>query len=298
METIKHILVPSDFSANAEQAALHAVAIAAQYGAKITFLHIVTVYDDDLSDPETFFPDIEKFYKHLENRADDKIKQTIETFLHKDLTSERVIQRGFSAFEEILSYAEDHNVDMITMGTHSRKPLARFFIGSVTEKVVHHAQCPVLCTHIHEEKPKPIKPYERILVPVDFSEQSKKALTIAQLFLAENGRIDVLHVIEDNIHPAYYSSETTSLMDFLPDLHDRSQQNIDAMIKENANTVKTRVSIENGPVAKTITEHAEENKADMIVMGTHGLNALEQLFIGNVANKVIRKASCPVMTAK
>ena len=297
MNTIKHILVPSDFTKHSEQASLHALAIAARFKAKITFLHVVTVYDDDPNSPQDFFPDIEDFYKHMEIRADEKLQQTQDT-IAEQVKTEQIIQRGFSPSEEILSYAEDHQIDLIAMGTHGRHSLAHFLMGSVTEKVVHHAKCPVLCTHIEEDKPHTIHSYERILVPVDFSEQSERALVTAKLLLADNGHIDILHVIEDNIHPAYYAAETTSLLDFLQDLHERSQNNIRAMIKKYADDIKTRVLIQDGHIARQITGCAQENNADLVVMGTHGLNALEQIFIGSVANKVIRKAPCPVMTVK
>ncbi|MDZ7723413.1 MAG: universal stress protein [candidate division KSB1 bacterium] len=298
MDTIKHILVPSDFSQHAEQAALHAMAVASRFGAKITFLHIVTVYDNDPNAPQDFFPDIENFYKQLETRADEKFQQTIATYVQQGLQTERVIQRGFSPYEEILTYAEEHAVDLIAMGTHGRKSFAHFLMGSVTEKIVHHAACPVLCTHIDEQEPQPIKPYERILVPVDFSEQSKRALRAAKLLLAENGRLDLLHVIEDHIHPAYYTSETHSLLEFLPNLHERAESSIQRMVQDYASDIKTEITIADGHIAKAITNFVPEHNSDLIVMGTHGLNALEQIFIGSVANKVIRKASCPVMTVK
>ncbi len=296
---LNNILVPSDFSEHAEQAAVHAMTLAAKFDAKITLFHVVTIYDDDPYNVDQTFPKIDDVYKHLESQADQYFRKTIENYLD-EFRVEKVIQRGFSPYEEIFSYVEENDVDMIAMGTHGRKPLARFFLGSVTEKVVHHAPCPVLSTRITDQKIKKIEPYKRIVVPIDFSEQSKAALNLAKqlLFDKEKGQLELIHVIEDIVHPAYYSSEANSLFDFMPDIREKSEESIKKMAKEETQGLNANIVIEEGRISKRVLEYADSTQADLIVMGTHGLNALEQLFIGSVANQVIRKASCPVVTVK
>jgi len=296
---LNNILVPSDFSENAEQAVLHAMTLAAEFDAKITLFHVVTVYDDDPYSAEQAFPKIDDFYKHLESQADEYFKKTIKDYFKDQFRVEKVIQRGFSPYEEILSYVDEHDVDLIAMGTHGRKPLARFFLGSVTEKVVHHAPCPVMSTRITDQDVKSIEPYKRIVVPIDFSEQSKAALNLAkELLFDKDGQLELIHVIEDIVHPAYYSSEANSLFDFMPDIREKSEESIRKMAEEETKGLNANVVIEEGRIAKQVLNYADSTQADLIVMGTHGLNALEQLFIGSVANQVIRKAPCPVVTVK
>ncbi len=295
---IKHILVPSDFSITAKHALANALSIAAMHKARITLLHVVTIYNDDPYAAEQPFPDLDDYYQKMEKRAGDYFQKTISEYALKDLTIDYVVRRGFSPYEEILTYAAEENVDLIAMGTHSRKSLARFFLGSVAENIVHHAEYPVLTVRI-EDSTISLPVYKRILVPTDFFEQSHRALQLALSFLSDDSVIDILHVVEDVIHPAYFMAEGETIFDVMPHIKDKSEETMAKMAAELIpEHVKRNLVIKEGKIAQTIIEHAEENSIDLIVMGTHSMNALTQLLIGSQANKVIRKAPCPVITVK
>jgi nucleotide-binding universal stress UspA family protein len=163
---------------------------------------------------------------------------------------------------------------------------------------VHHANCPVLTVRV-EEQPAATPNYRRILVPTDFSEQAKRALMLAVAFLPENGRLDVVHVVEDTIIPAYYAAEGGSILDVLPMLKERSHESMAKLVAEVVPAkVEKSTAILDGRISQAIVEHAHEHNIDVIVMGTHGMNALSQLFVGSQANRVLRKAPCPVITIK
>ncbi|MBN1479260.1 universal stress protein [candidate division KSB1 bacterium] len=295
---IKHILVPSDFSNTARHALANAFAIAAHRNAKITLLHIVTVYDDDPYNPKQSFPDLKEYYKHLEERAGAHFEETLSGQSIRTVDIEYVIRRGFSPYEEILGVAAEQAVDLIALGTHGRKPLARFFLGSVAENIVHHAECPVLTVRI-DAGDIFIPTYKKIVVPTDFSDQSNRALVLAIAFLGDNGSIDLLHVIEDTIHPAYFTSEEESLYNVLPNVREKASAVLEKMIDECApKTHQIHPIIVEGRISSSIVDYAEQVGCDLIVMGTHGLNALSQFFIGSQANRVIRRAPCPVITIK
>ena len=295
---IKHILVPSDFSATAKQALANAMSIAQQQQAKITLLHIVTVYNDDPYNGEQPFPALDGYYEEMEQRAGDFFKQEMAAFDLNTIDIKPVIRRGFSVYEEILSFAGESNVDFIAMGTHSRKSVARFFLGSVAENIVHHADCPVLTVRIHSAGDA-LPVFKRILVPTDFYEQSGHALKLALSLLAKDGRIDFLHVVEDAIHPAYFVAEGETMFDVLPHIRDKSEETLAKMTSDLApKGVDVAPIIKEGRIAQTILDYAREAESDLIVMGTHSMNALAQVLIGSQANKVIRNAGCPVITTK
>jgi len=295
---IKHILVPSDFSETARHALANAFTIASMHRAKITLLHIVTVYDDDPYNPKQSFPDLKEYYKHLEERASAHFEETVSSKALKDVSVEYIIRRGFSPYEEILSFAAEQNVDLIALGTHGRKPLARFFLGSVAENIVHHAQCPVLSIRIDDDDVK-VPAFEKIVVPTDFSDHSKKALLLATTLLQPGGELYVLHVVEDMIPPTYFSTDGDSIMQILPHIREKSQATLESLIKENIPaSITCNGIVKEGGISTTIVDFAQENKCDLIVMGTHGMNALGQIFIGSQANRVLRKAICPVVTIK
>ena len=295
---IKHILVPSDFSDTAQQALINALYIASRHRAKITLLHIVTVFDDDPYNPKQVFPDLKKFYHHLEERAGDHFQETLSSNKLEDVHVEYAVRRGFSPYEEILAFAADQNVDLISLGTHGRKPIARFFLGSVAENIVHHAKCPVLTAKMQEREAH-VPSYERILVPIDFSDQSIKALELACQLLAQDGVLYVLHVVEDAIHPAYFGVGENTFMQILPDIKEKAKKRLSDVMKEKVpDAVQANIYVKEGQVAATIIEYADQHAFDLIVMGTHGMNTLGQIIIGSHANRVLRKASCPVITIK
>ena len=296
--SIKHILVSSDFSATAAQALANALSIARSQNAKITLLHIVTIYNDDPYNEQLPFPDIDAYYEKLEEKAGRFFQNTLSVHAHQDVTIDFVVRRGFSPYEEILSFAADNDVDLISMGTHSRKPIARFFLGSVALNVVHNATCPVLTVRIEDsEIALPI--FRRILVATDFYEQSERALKFALSLLQDNSVIDLLHVVEDVIYPAYFAADGDSIFDVMPHIKVKSEDVLKKIALSNMpSTVNKNLIIKEGKIATTILQYAKEINADIIVMGTHSMSAMTQFLIGSQANKIIRKATCPVITIK
>jgi nucleotide-binding universal stress UspA family protein len=294
----KHILVPSDLYKNAQVVLAHALAIARRFSARITLFHVVTVYDDDPYNPQLTFPNLESYYQHLEEQAGRQFEQTIAALHVEGVDVKYVIQRGFSPYEEILQYAEENQVDLIVMGTHGRKALSQFFLGSVAQKVVHHAPCPVMTSRISEQEPRQKPDYHRILAPTDFSETSQKALKLAVDLLADGGIIDLLHVVEYYVQPTYFSADGEIILDISPQIRENSEK----MLKSTAEQVPPHIQvlpvILDGSIAQQIVDYGESHSADLIVMGTHGTDAFSQLLIGSQTNRVIRKAACPVITVK
>ncbi|MDZ7315618.1 MAG: universal stress protein [candidate division KSB1 bacterium] len=297
---IKNILAPFDFYDSSRRAFIYAAALAKRFSAHLTLFHVVTLFDDDPYDPQFSFPHLDEFYKHLEEQAGGQFEKLIAENQSAGLNVSYVVQRGFSPYEEILRFAEDNPVDLIVMGTHGRTALSRFFLGSVTAKVVHHASCPVMTVRMNVKTPtESITPkFKRLLVPTDFTEPSSKALHLACGLLEEGGTIFLLHVIEGLVQPAFFAADGELIYEITPQIRDNSE----ALLKQSASQVPAGIDVQTvtleGSIAHEILEYAETQSIDLIVMGTHGQNALSHLFIGSEANRVIRKACCPVITVK
>lgn len=137
--------------------------------------------------------------------------------------------------------------------------------------------------------------YSRILVPTDFSgparEATDSALDLAHAFGAS---IDLLHVIQD---PVVYIPALGGYMPQPRDLEDFSEaalaEWIDPDVLEN---VEVRRHWVHGHPAAEIMEFARKHYSDLIVMGTHGRGMLSHMLIGSVAERVVRRAPCPVLT--
>lgn len=139
--TVHHVLVPLDFSTYAEQALDYAIALAQKLQARVTLLHVIQPLaivnvEGGLWPTSTFLQDLEA-----------AVTRDMEGYLARvtaaGLEGEMVVVHGVP-FQEILDTAKARQVDLIIMGTHGRTGLRHVFLGSVAEKVVRLAPCPVL----------------------------------------------------------------------------------------------------------------------------------------------------------
>ena len=143
MFNIKNILLPTDFSNLSLSAAEYAIDIAKQYGAKIHFLNvlekippILAIRSLDLSE--------EKVEKTIEEEAQNALKKSLGK-INQDNSVEiiPVIKKGID-FETIIDYCEKNKIDLIVIATHGRTGILHTLLGSVAEKVIRYATCPVL----------------------------------------------------------------------------------------------------------------------------------------------------------
>lgn len=153
MFNIKNILLPTDFSNTSLSAADYAVELAVKYGAKIHLLHvlektppILAIRSFDLSQEKIMKSFEEEGKKQLENAAIKIKRGKTENF-----ELELVLKKGID-YEQIVKYSKDHKIDIIVIATHGRTGLLHTLLGSVAEKVIRYAKCPVLVITPHRPK--------------------------------------------------------------------------------------------------------------------------------------------------
>jgi nucleotide-binding universal stress UspA family protein len=143
MIAIKKILFPTDFSDCAKTAQEYAAAFAGQFQAELHLLHVLADLTTTMPDPG-FATSLSKNYlvelKHEAQRSLDKV---LPQGTDPALRVVRALRMG-NPFVEIVKYAEEAQTDLIVIGTHGRSGLVHLLVGSVAEKVVRKAQCPVL----------------------------------------------------------------------------------------------------------------------------------------------------------
>lgn len=139
---------------------------------------------------------------------------------------------------------------------------------------------------------------KRIVVPLDFSANSTRALDYAQALARKfDGVLHLIHVCE-------VPSMMTASMDAYAIAYTDWSQRLGEEAEKQLNEIKARLDVKAttevlfGPPAKAIVEDAETNQADLIVMGTHGHGAVMHVLMGNVAERVVRMAPCPVLTVR
>lgn len=299
IKKLNKILFPHDFSECAGQAFTHAIYFAKKHDAELHLLHVVTLFEDAPQLDEKNFPEKENLQKRFEEISTSKMKGLKETYESDKLKIITSVRRAVSEAPEILDYASDNDVDLIVMGTHGRRGLGHLFLGSVAEEVVRLSEVPVF-TIKETKNPKPIKNWEKILVPVDFSEHSQTALSHAKS-IAESyeAGLQLLHVIEEPVHPALSLGGKSSIFDIVPDLKEDCKKRIEQMLKEiKGPAINSEIFIIEGSASSDIIRFASENNSDLIVIATHGLTGIEHLLMGSVTEKVVRMATCPVFTVK
>jgi nucleotide-binding universal stress UspA family protein len=140
---------------------------------------------------------------------------------------------------------------------------------------------------------------KKILWPTDFSDEAKEAFLYASAF-AEifKAKIVALHVIPD-ISPALYDAALVvkgELAKRVAFVKKETQKKFDSLMK--AKNMEFKTLIKEGNAAKKIIETAGEENVDLIVLGRRGLSAVEELFIGSVANQVLRNSPVPLLLTK
>ena len=191
------------------------------------------------------------------------------------------------------------DASLIVMGTHGRGGIARVLMGSVAEKVVRTAPCPVFTTN--GALRASAKGFRRILVPTDFSAPSDAALDCARRLAAGfAASVHLLHVLTEvsdrETGSELFVSEPPEARSIrLIDARDRLKHRITA---DDRVTLRATSEVIFGSPAQIIVDYAADNYFDLIVMGTHGRTGMAHLLVGSVAERVVRTAGCPVFTTQ
>jgi nucleotide-binding universal stress UspA family protein len=213
--------------------------------------------------------------------------------------SVRMVQaqrHGPAAAAAILDYAKEHDIDLIVMGTHGRRGIDRLLAGSVAEEVVRLSPCPVL-TLCGDKEPVPRRAVRTILVPIDFSEHSRAALRYAgELAKVYDARMEALHVIEEDILPTVYGLDAVAPA--TEQVKADAARALQDLIAEEGDVEQVTATVMVGHPAAEVLAYAKAHRADLIVIATHGRTGLQHFLMGSVAEKVVRRAPCPVFTVK
>lgn len=297
MLNVRNILIPTDSSACAEYAFNHAADLADRLRAN---LHVVEVKASgqalaaqDQDDHAPGSPDDSENAQERRVRkghgagSGDRYRLQL---IHAEAT-------GSSISGAITAYAAEHDVDLIVMATHGRKGLSHLINGSVAEDVVRKSHCPVLTVKNCDEG-MATRRIRRILVPVDFSEQTGEALVYArELARMYGARVDLMHVIEEAVLTQVYGLETVSAA--VRDVEVGTTQALEELMTSDIGSLSAgTVHVVVGPAAASIAAIVKQADIDLIVIFSHGRSGLRRILMGSVAEAVIRKAPCPVFTIK
>lgn len=282
----KTILVPLDGSQLSQRALGPALTLSQQTGAELLLVRVPTA--DTLS-----FAVSEAQQRQLAQDALIYLETIRQSNKHPQLNIRHQVLDGDVA-SAIVDTARSEQVDLIVMSTHGYSGLTRWVLGSVTEKVLRSAPCPVLAVRAARQP-------QHILIALDGSPLSERAIapgvSLAQIL---NSEVTLLRCVPQMM-------ADSKLDEHEPGANRRLQEDLIAEAEEYVRarsdeagrsgvTIKPTVRI--GSPAEVILEYVETYGVDLIAMATHGRTGLKRWVYGSVTAKVLRSVSCSMLVIR
>jgi nucleotide-binding universal stress UspA family protein len=294
MIEVKFILCPLDFSEFSIRAYRHALSLAEHYRAKLVAQHVVEIWRHPSASFAATANLYDEYCQSLRGNGREQLQEFVKKHTYNEVQPELVVDEGIAA-DSILACAHEQKSDLIVMGTHGLRGFDRLMLGSVTDRVMRKATCPVLAVRepppdlvaASQERPSPHR-LDRILACTDFSEDSERALNYAISATAEyDAELTLLHVIEKVPSAAKTEeviAEATGQLDKL-------------ILPETRKARKIKTSVRFGNPYNQIIQFAQEDRTDLLTMGVRGRGALDIAVFGSTTYRVMQLGPCPVLTA-
>ena len=276
---MKKIIVPVDFSNYSEYALEAAAIIAKKNNAQILALHMLEGSDSFFNTSDGEQQAKMMFFLRL-------AEQKFEDFLDKDYLKEVSIVpivKHFKVFSEVSKVAQEHNADLIVMGSHGASGFSEIFVGSNTQKVIRHSEIPVL---VIKTKPNGVE-YKDVVFASDFSDEAVKPYISASQILTSFG--SNIHLLNVNV-PGERFRSSSEMEQTMTNFLTKADGNLNRL---NAVNYVSDISVEKG-----ISNFSAKIKADLIVIPTHGRKGLAQFFEGSISEDLANHSHIPVMTFK
>lgn len=293
---IANILCPTDFSEGARRALSHAVALASPTGAHLTVAHAW-----GSAPPASLFGDAGAAAVLHPERRDEEVERlnaSVAAFRAQGAKISTVALEG-APVPVLLSFIEEEGIDLLVLGTHGRSGFERLVLGSVTEKLLRKAPCPVLTIPANVEGGEPRPRFSRVLCAVDHVAPHDATIATA-LWLARqhHGQVTLLHVVEPLLPAPGLGGDfdSTAYTDRVAEDWLSALRGCVDPETRVACQVTERVVV--GKPSRTIVDSAAQLGADVVVMGVHGRGALDLLLLGSTTHAVVRHARCPVLTVR
>jgi nucleotide-binding universal stress UspA family protein len=303
---IKNILVPVDFSEMSFEAIDAAKNFAARFHATVHLLHVHEFYYPaacfgaaPLGLPAAV-PDWS--YTIAQQMEASLLQKLRDIAVQSGLSADHCyVERGAPVFDEICQFVRTIGADLIVAGTHGRGTFQHVLLGSTAERLVQHSPCPVVVT-----RPKTLAGagrngerhrIHRILVPVDFSDQARVGLDYAiELARKVDAEITVLHVID-------FGSALTADGYVMYDLSryqeiacEEAQLEMRRFLKSvNFEGVRFFSKVVADLFIDGINSTINKDRIDLLVTTTHGRTGFKHVLIGSIAERMARRADCPVL---
>lgn len=289
---IKNILCPVDRSPSSLQAFGYAIALARWQRARLDLLEVVeTVSRAGASRASKLDAVPQETRKSLER----DLRRVLVSRRASDLKVEIFMRKG-NVVQEILAHAKARRPDLVVIGSHGHSGVRRLVLGSVSEKVLRLATCPVLTVRCGVRLVRRnLSPFATILCPTDFSAAAAEAVGYAQRLAEESdAKLIVMNAID---WPFDKAATSGPLAELRKSTELNVREALDRLLpRSSSGSRRGQVVVSVGKASAAILKLARARSVDLIVMGVSGRGASDVAVLGSTTHHVIREGECPVLT--
>lgn len=290
MLKIQHIVAATDFSSAANMAVQRAAQLAADLGATLHLIHVVHPLDLYAGSELSF--DFQMHYQQAQQQHIQTELETLTTRLREVHTiSVNHCTKIGRAYNEITSHAHSVHADLIVAGAQGEHSILAKLLGSTALRLIKTAHCPVLIV----KNTMRTASYRQVIAAVDFSAGSAEVPALAHM-IAPHAHIEALLIFDSNQEAHMYKAgmDEALLTQYREQALAKAQHQLDALISQQPRQSFSSV-IRAGYPPEAICNYAKEKKADLIVIGKHNRNQIEQWLLGSVTKAVVYGADCDVL---
>ena len=291
MLTLTRILCPTDFSDVSTKAEAYATALAGRYDARLHLLHVDP--PTPIMSPYGEMPVDIRLFEEQRDQAEKDLATSRERARAAGVPAEASVRGGHPA-REILTVADEFHADLVVIGTHGRGGVEHLLLGSVAEKVMRKAPCPVMVVPAGTGPGSDVR-FSRVLCPIDGSASSSDAVSYAvSLARDTHGRLILVSVVEPVPAGSEFGALDTEEYRRLGEAHAQALLT-NALSPDVRGWCQVEQVVAYGKASDALLETARNMHADVIVMGVRGRGAIDLMAFGSTTNDVIRRATCPVL---
>jgi nucleotide-binding universal stress UspA family protein len=304
----RSILVPLDGSTFGEHALPLAIGLARRSSATLHLVHVhVPLAAAYLENVAAFEDTIELEYK---KQHGDYLAATVERVRQVAPVQVQLVLTEGEIVSSLGATAERTGADLIVMTTHGRGVLGRFWLGSVADELLRQSRLPLLLVHPRDGQAdlrQQLVP-RHVLLPLDGSPLAEQmiapALALGSLTEADYTLLRVIHPVAPVVTPVpdgALGTRVQALINRIDEAQEELRQEAEKYlsgvakrIRTGSVQVQTKVAV-GEPAAAAILREAAAPAIDLVALATHGRRGLSRLFLGSVADKVVRGACVPVL---
>jgi nucleotide-binding universal stress UspA family protein len=279
-----------DFSEASKKAVTYGLTLADQFDARVILAHIVP---ESSTHMYAFPTDTFRIEEEQVEKAKLEIQNLVPTKYRERHPVLTIVRTG-TIDTELLEVVREETVDLVVMGTHGRRNFGRWFLGSVTERMLRQVPVPLLTvSHVDMNKHAiGLVSLKRILYATDLCESSPAGVKYAAE-VARRARAQLTMV-----HSLYYPDAKLWAPRGIPDFEDERLRLTEEMRKKVTalEELPVEMLVVEGKPFETILAIAEERGVDLIVLNLQSKSRLERAFIGSTAERVVRLSPIPVLS--